>query len=138
MKGVEEKGITLIALIITIVVIVVLTAVSVGSLYHNGLVDKSFDAASTYGRSTDEEMLKIALTQGKVRTLESLLTPTFSFDNMPENVKEILEANKDIYKVEEQENSDEYTTYRIETKNGNAFLIKISKSSGMYEIENAE
>ena len=51
----KEKGITLVALIITIIVMLILVAVSVSIIINSGLVGKAKDGAERYKESAEKE-----------------------------------------------------------------------------------
>ncbi len=58
----KNRGITLIALVITIIVLLILVGVSVASLTgENGLLEKSGKAANEYKRQAAEEKIKLAI-----------------------------------------------------------------------------
>lgn len=56
MKLKSEKGITLIALIITIIVLIILAAVTIKILTHDGLAQLAAKAGESYQKSQDDEM----------------------------------------------------------------------------------
>lgn len=52
----KEKGITLIALVVTIIILLILAGVTLSlALNDNGLFDKTKDAADKYSQQQDEE-----------------------------------------------------------------------------------
>ena len=58
----QERGITLIALVVTIVILLILSGVTLNiALSDNGLFDKTKKAAEDYEIATDEEQRKIAM-----------------------------------------------------------------------------
>lgn len=61
LKG--QKGITLVALVVTIIVLIILAGVSIALvLGENGIVNKSRDAANEYKKAAENE----AITQNEV------------------------------------------------------------------------
>ena len=50
-----QKGITLVALIITIIVLLILAVVSISAVTGNGLFDKTNSAVSTHTNSVEKE-----------------------------------------------------------------------------------
>ena len=58
----NQKGITLIALIITIVVILILSAVSINMVIgENGLINKTTSATEAYAKAQIKEKVEIAV-----------------------------------------------------------------------------
>ena len=57
MRG--EKGITLIALVITIVVLIILSGVVISSMQQSGIIGRSREAEERYGESKSDEEQKI-------------------------------------------------------------------------------
>lgn len=56
----EQKGITLVALIITIVVLLILAVVSIGAVRNSGIINHSENAASTWKteQATENQTIK--------------------------------------------------------------------------------
>ena len=104
-------------------------------MYEAKIVDRTADAAETYMASQDIETITLAISQGKIKTLESLLAPSFTFATMPENVKEILNNSNANIKAIEEEDTDEYTVYRLEKGNQSRFRLTIYKTDGSYKLE---
>ena len=60
MKKYKEKGITLIALVITIIVLLILAAVSISTLTgQNGILSRADEAVNETGRKTAEEKVAV-------------------------------------------------------------------------------
>ena len=60
MKRSKQKGITLIALVITIIVLLILAAVSIATLTgQNGILSRANDTAEGTGRKTAEEKVAV-------------------------------------------------------------------------------
>lgn len=51
----SEKGITLVALVITIIILLILAGIAIGSLSENGLFDKTRQAENKYGNAANQE-----------------------------------------------------------------------------------
>lgn len=51
----SEKGITLVALVITIIILLILAGIAIGSLTESGLFDKTREAENKYGNAANEE-----------------------------------------------------------------------------------
>ena len=50
-----QKGITLVALVITIIVLLILAMVSISIVYNQGLISKSKEAVETHNQKAEEE-----------------------------------------------------------------------------------
>ena len=55
-KTKNERGITLVALIITIIILIILAAVTINSLTHDGLADMAIKGAEDYDKAQQNEM----------------------------------------------------------------------------------
>ena len=65
----QERGITLIALVVTIVILLILSGVTLNiALSDNGLFDKTKKAAEEYKTATDEEQRQIAMAEAAMNT----------------------------------------------------------------------
>jgi len=67
LKG--QKGITLVALVITIIVLVILVGVSVSVAINTGLINNSKTAVNNYGTAQTNEMLLLNDVENQVNTL---------------------------------------------------------------------
>ena len=65
----ENKGITIVALIITIIVLLILTIVTINLATGNGVVDKSDEASKEYKISEEKEKISIAYTEYNARKM---------------------------------------------------------------------
>lgn len=54
-----EKGITLVALVITIIVLLILAMVSISIVSQQGLFDRASNAATTYNKAAEDEQLNV-------------------------------------------------------------------------------
>ena len=117
-KANSNKGITLIALVITIIVLLILAAVSIATLTgENGILTKANDASETTKDKTEEEQVKVAvngaLTDG---------TGTLSTENIKKALKKEFGTDKVTGTTFTGEGpwtfKGERKTYTIE-KNGN-------------------
>ncbi len=65
----KERGITLIALVVTIVILLILSGVTLNiALSDNGLFEKTKKAAEEYKTATDEEQRQIAMAEAALNT----------------------------------------------------------------------
>ena len=61
MKKLNQKGITLIALVVTIIVLIILAGISINLLFgDNGIIKKAQDAGSEFKKSSNEEEIGLA------------------------------------------------------------------------------
>ena len=61
MKKINQKGITLIALVVTIIVLIILAGISINLLFgDNGIIKKAQDAGSEFKKSSNEEEIGLA------------------------------------------------------------------------------
>ena len=56
----ENKGITVVALIITIIVILIITAITINLSNNNGIVERSGKASTEYKISEEKEKITLA------------------------------------------------------------------------------
>ena len=54
-----QKGITLVALVITIIVLLILAMVSISIVNQQGLFDRANNAATTYNKAAEDEQANI-------------------------------------------------------------------------------
>lgn len=55
----EEKGITLVALIITIIVLIILAAVTIMSFRESGIINTSVNGTINYAKAQEDEKIKM-------------------------------------------------------------------------------
>lgn len=51
----QQKGITLVALVITIIILLILAGISIATLSNSGLFDRAREAESKYGEEANKE-----------------------------------------------------------------------------------
>ena len=90
-KLIENKGITLVALVITIIVLLILAAVSISLVMgDNGILTRAEEAKSSYELSAEEE--------------------AFAMDGVPIVVKDLVEqTNGSLLSIEEARSTDMYS-----------------------------
>lgn len=73
----QEKGITLVALIITIIVLVILAAVSIAAVYQSNIVDYAVNGAKNYATEAGRENKILestaAIMSSTVSAIESIM-----------------------------------------------------------------
>ena len=129
MKGLkEQKGITLVALIITIIVMLILVGVTINVAVNGGLMGKAREARDkTQVQADKEQLMSIAL--GTIDEATFLVNGEKLEDELEEmewGVEEITEE------VEEQE---VLVGYKCESPNRNLFMVA---PKGTIEILDAE
>lgn len=101
----KEKGITLVALVVTIILLLILAGVTIASLTGNqGVIEKAKDSTKVYGKSKIEEQVELLMQEYRIEN-EEKGTTLGSFLNNKRNEKTI-----DGYSV----NSDGSATITIE------------------------
>ena len=124
----KEKGITLIALVITIIVLLILASVSINTLIgKNGILNKTKEAKEKNEIANEEENIRLAITEAQT---------IFNSEKLSEKVKGILEKNLGENKVSVDEAKEQFYViyndskriYKIKEKTGeiiyNQFLVK--------------
>ena len=93
-----NKGITLIALIITIVILLILAGVAIASLTNNGLLERANEAKIDNEKETAREKLKLVLLQAQIE--KSINTQYNSGNYLTEFLKkEGFAVNEDVITV---------------------------------------
>ncbi|MCI8393566.1 MAG: hypothetical protein HFJ23_07445, partial [Clostridia bacterium] len=75
MKMRQEKGITLVALIITIIVLVILAAVTINAAFNSGIIDTAVNGAVNYADAQKKEQI--------------------TFDDLDKNIQDIVNKIED-------------------------------------------
>ena len=100
----NEKGITLIALIITIIILVILAAVSVRAIYNMGIVNYAVNGTQDYARGTVEENRILGNTGSFI---ENALARLRQIQGQDVDESELAEGELALaYRIEEQEDWD--------------------------------
>lgn len=71
-----EKGITLVALVITIIVLLILAMVSISIVYNQGLIKNSQDAVQTHKNEAANEQVTINTAADNVQAWINQVNPT--------------------------------------------------------------
>ncbi len=100
----QEKGITLIALVIMIIVLLILVGISIGALTgNNGILNKAENASEETRQQTATEILKLKITNIQMQTyvkeqrMSNLKELAIALD--PENDKDIQSVTKTSQKI---------------------------------------
>lgn len=70
MKIKQEKGITLVALIITIIILIILAAVTINAVMHNGFIDIAVNAAQNYTQEQYKEADEMSKTANIIDSIK--------------------------------------------------------------------
>ena len=162
MKRKKNKGITLIALVITIIILLILAGISIASLTESGLFEKAKEAKSVNMKAEMRESLQIAINElqiekvgngildditqewanNKLKDYEVLVSLT---DDNPLNVRKVVIKKSGIigrFIVDEKLNIIEddgiYFSYEVVENNGSDIRISITvieEESGIRRIE---
>ena len=118
-KNRQEKGITLIALVITIIILVILAAVSIRAAFNSGIIEYSISGTQKYIEGADNEN---SLLIGWENYLESALKSLEEEEEEEESdVPDLLrkyvlgadEQGKDIYSILNKDpNTDDYYKFK--------------------------
>ena len=117
-----EKGITLIALVITIIVLLILAGVTLSIVFNGGIINKSQTAVDKYGEETAREKLTLALFNYKMGVITGEA-------GTGENQKKLEDYIKEIGTIIAEDD----TTYTI-VVDGYKFIV----DSKNYEIKSSE
>ena len=109
----NQKGITLVALIITIIVLLILAVVSIRAIKDGGILSKTQTAKETYSESEEKEKIQLAINQAAIDGLGTI------------NEDALTKALNDEFK-----NNWEYSM-----KSANSFIVRIKSSNREYQIE---
>ncbi len=75
-KSLKERGITLIALVITIIVLLILAGVTLSIVLHTGIIDNSQKAVDTYQAKAEDEVKQLDELTLKIQTQFGILDNT--------------------------------------------------------------
>ena len=122
----KNRGITLIALIITIVVLIILASVAINiTLGNNGIINRAKNARQEFVNAQEHE-------QAQINDLEyQLANGLYDNDSLPENTEENPQAVGTIVKL-----PDEWATEAaryISTENGNT-VTSVTKVATVYAV----
>ena len=94
----KEKGITLVALVITIIVLLILSGITIQSITHTGIFDNAKQAELQNKRAQIIEYLKLKLmneqTNNPFGSAEEIITATRN--NVIENIEDLKKIGKEV------------------------------------------
>ena len=115
-KKKNNKGITLIALVITIIVLLILAGVSIAMLTgENGILTQAQNAKDKTDEAQEKEKIQLAITASQLKNTDNNITT--NYDNLKEELEEQFGTNFSL-----RDNKDD------------TFLITINNSQRMYYV----
>ena len=120
----EKRGITLIALVVTIIVLLILAGISISMLTgQNGVLNRAKGAKEEYSNSTEKEQLQLSYNSAITRKLGESITA----EELQNELNEVVGKNED-------------GTSKTETTDmGNkVFYVKFVKTNHNYRVDNGE
>ena len=129
----QAKGITLVALIITIIVLLILAMVSIRLVMNGGIIDRAERGTQAYSDAEIEEQIKLAYAEwqtaqftGETRTAEQFITArlqsTFGQTNGESNVKNVSVTNGKV--IAEIRTTGEFVKYSYDAGTGVASVVE--------------
>lgn len=128
----NQKGITLIALVITIIVLLILAGVTIAMLTgNNGILKKATDATDATGQAEAKEAVQLALSTILANQNDPTYTgeeKTITFDNL----SSIIKKDNSSANVEEGDSSDNdiVIKYKPSSTAKNAYTVTVDSSTG--------
>ncbi len=117
----SEKGITLVALIITIIILVILSAVSIGVIYKSKIVDYAIEGAQKYAAEGINENKVIEgteqLIESAISTIKEMGVTGGEIPNPNPTPDPDPEVGKTAEELEKVENIGKYIEYKSEGSN---------------------
>ena len=164
LRAKEKKGITLIALVITIIVLLILAGVTIAAISgDNGILQNAGKAKEETDRATDIEKIKLAMSEAQIgengyqeldqSNLQEAINKQFEERNAvaTDNGDGSFTVNLDkkLYKIENNQlsevqadlyinNADELKKFRDEVNNGNTFEGKYIVLTNDIQLSNDE
>ena len=115
-----KKGITLIALVITIIVLLILAGVSIAMLTgENGVLTKATESKNETEKEQEKETLELAVTASQMKDIDTL---ELTKKNLEDSIKESFGNNKDFIVTDNQDGS---------------FLVNMNDTGKMYYIDSS-
>ena len=129
----NNKGITLVALIITIIVLLILAMVSIRLVMNGGIIDRAERGTKAYTEAEIGEQIKLAYAEwqtarwtGETRTAEQFITArlqsTFGQTNGESNVKNVSVTNGKV--IAEIKTRGEFVKYSYDAGTGVASVVE--------------
>ena len=128
-KAKNQKGITLIALVITIVVLLILAGVSINTLFNdNGIINSASKSGDKYKMEAVREQIEAERVNWEAERVVDNTKKVEDFFDALEKADIIDSAKEDVGKPETTtEGENEITKYEITTKEGYIVEVIITK-----------
>lgn len=148
-KSINEKGITLVALVVTVVVLMILSGIIITtSSDNNGVLNIAKDKKEETERMSLEESIKIELEEDKPKTYEELIGFLKNYgeiknEDLPDEAVLITSKGnyefkvKDIWNVDKQEIGVDIGDYIEYKYDGGTYEIN-GENSGTNQVQNIE
>ena len=120
----EKRGITLIALVVTIIVLLILAGISISMLTgQNGILNRASEAKEEYSNSTEKEQIQLSYNSAITKKLGESITA----EELQNELNEVVGKNED-------------GTSKTETTDiGNrVFYVKFVKTNHNYRVDNGD
>lgn len=112
---IKQRGITLIALVITIIVMLILAGVSLNVLVgDNGVLTKAQDAKKEYQAAEEKEQVDMAIAGAQMNTY-----PKIDYETLKNNIKEVFGDDASVSKMEND--STGFIDYVITVPSGRTY-----------------
>lgn len=133
----KERGVTLVALIITVIILIILAAVSIKQVTDSGMADTAVEGTVDYIYEQVKERITTAINEALLDNFDAEAV-RFRYETLPENTVSIL-RNEGYNCIEETITEEGWKLYKITGKDSSVmFHLKISTTNGSYEIIRAE
>ena len=127
----NQRGITLIALVITIIVLLILAGVSIAMLTgQNGILTRASDATEATATSTNEEVLKLAVSDC---ITEHYVTGTGNLNITKQALENAIKATSSDYTVISSGTADEKGEVLV-TENGTSLDVTFGDDTATYKV----
>ena len=124
MKSNKEKGVTLIALAITVIVILILAGISIGTLKNDGTLDKTQSSSKIETAAEEENVIRLAYTQMEMN--EGIANSNLTLDSF----KTYMSKHTKEYYIDENVTEEEKTKAIATTENATKFVKVIFENTG--------
>ena len=127
----QEKGITLIALVVTIIVLIILAGIAINIIIgQNGIINKVTIAKEKNYMAQAEEKLKLVIADWKIEKTTGSKTITEYFENkVPKEIDEFIDMEDGTYQLEKD-------GYAIAIDENGNIVVEIGKTISKPEISN--
>ena len=119
----EKRGITLIALVVTIIVLLILAGISISMLAgQNGILNRASEANEEYSNSTEKEQIQLSYNSAITRKLGDSITA----EELQNELNEVVGKENGTSKAE------------VTDKGNGVFNVKFVKTNRNYRVDNGD